>query len=390
MAVTQYVSAGIPIAKGGETPAARTAYISAGVSGDVPVLPITGTIAQVSAPATQALTGKLSFKGSIAQVAAPATQALTGDVESLLKGKKLVFNPLSGSFDYVQNLTGYVPYTGAAHRLDLGAKNFITTGTITGGAFVGDLTGNVTGNVTGDLSGNVTATTVDTGTLTLDDNEKIKFGTGDDAELYYDGTDLKLVTDAVAASDFVVDCGTQKTLELAEVVYDDVRTPISTVRLSGSQPPTTTLYKGGEVLAFPHTAAKTIYFNVQLPHSYKEAGNLEFHIHYAIETSGANGVNPENVKWDFTYSWSNMTAAIPDATSDSATIDVKALTSATHYRGQIVASIDGTGKNISSMLICSLTRDVAVANNYAANVYLMEVDFHYPIDTLGSRQAGVK
>lgn len=51
-----------------------------------------------------------------------------------------------------------------------------------------------------------------------------------------------------------------------------------------------------------------------------------------------------------------------------------------------IATITGTSKNVSSMLICSLTRDVSVANDYADNAYLVEVDSHFQIDTIGSRQ----
>jgi hypothetical protein len=181
-----------------------------------------------------------------------------------------------------------------------------------------------------------------------------------------------------------------KSMELSDYVYDDLRVPVSAVRLSGSQPPTSTLYKGGEVLAFPHNSEKTLYFTAQLPHGYDEGENIEFHTHYAIETAGADGETAENLKWIFTHSWSNISAEIPDASTVPVTIDLKAAAAETHYRGQVAATISGTGKNISSILICSLTRDISVANNYAANVYLISLDFHVPINTLGSASPGVK
>jgi len=39
---------------------------------------------------------------------------------------------------------------------------------------------------------------------------------------------------------------------------------------------------------------------------------------------------------------------------------------------------------VSEMIICSLTRDVSVANNYDDEVYLLEADFHYQADQIGS------
>jgi hypothetical protein len=40
------------------------------------------------------------------------------------------FNPFTGKFDLVSDLSGYVPYTGAVSTVDLGAQNFVTTGTL--------------------------------------------------------------------------------------------------------------------------------------------------------------------------------------------------------------------------------------------------------------------
>jgi hypothetical protein len=263
-----------------------------------------------------------------------------------------------------------------------------------------DLNGNGLSNVLG-ISGfagalSITGNTTINGDLDMvandifqDDNAKHYFGTGNDVDMYHDGTDMLIHTDLVAASDLKIDCGTDKTIELTEEVYDDIRNPVTAIRLAGAQPPTETAYKGGIVYAFPSNANKTLYFNVQLPHKYEEGQDIEFHIHYAIPVAGAGG-GAENVKWDLTYSWSNINAAIPAESTASATIDVQSLSADTHYRGQIVGTITGTSKNISSMLICSLTRDVSVANDYASSAYLMEVDFHVPMNTIGSRQPGTK
>jgi hypothetical protein len=227
-------------------------------------------------------------------------------------------------------------------------------------------------------------------TYLTSDNQHLYLGAGNDLDLYHDGTDSFIVTDATQPTDLIIDCGTEKTLELAEVVWDDLRTPVSQVRLAGSKPPTSTLYKGGEVLAFPSNADKTIYFNVQLPHKYKLGEDIEFHIHYVLPTAGS-GLGAENVKWDFTYAWADIGDAIPAETPVPATLDMQNKSADTHYLGEIAGTIDGSGiSGVSSMLICSLTRDTTVANNYTDDVYLMEVDFHFPINTLGSRQEAVK
>ena len=220
-------------------------------------------------------------------------------------------------------------------------------------------------------------------------DKKAFFGTNSNSSISNDGSNMNIKTDEVAPSDLKIICGAEKTLELQTVIWDDMRVPSSSIRLGGAQPPTATAYKSGMVLAFPSNLNKTIFFNAQLPHSYKEGENIAFHIHFILATSGA-GVGTENVKWDFTYSWANMGEAHPNATTVNTTIDIQNDVADIHIYAVIAYPIVGTGKKISSMLICSLTRDVAVADDYADNIYLSEVDFHFPKNTLGSRTLEVK
>lgn len=169
----------------------------------------------------------------------------------------------------------------------------------------------------------------------------------------------------------------------SETVWDDMRTPANEARAVAGQEATFVSYKSGVVLSFSTSSDNAIAFNAQLPHTYKEGSDIEFHIHYALPTAGA-GAGVENIKWDFTYSWSNIDDAIPDATTVNKTFDVQAKSANTHYLGEIAGTISGTGKKVSSMLICSLMRDISVSDDYADVVYIMEVDFHFQVNTLGS------
>ena len=167
-------------------------------------------------------------------------------------------------------------------------------------------------------------------------------------------------------------------------VWEDLRVPISAVRLGGANPASEQAYKGSLVASFSSVADNYIYFVAQIPHDYKEGTDIVAHIHWTIPVSGAGG-GAENVKWDFTYSWANIGTAFPAQSNATVTVDVQNDVLDDHMLDNIV-TITGTGKTISSEILCSLKRDVGVANDYASAAYLVEVDFHYEKDMLGSRQ----
>ncbi len=158
---------------------------------------------------------------------------------------------------------------------------------------------------------------------------------------------------------------------------DDLQVPISSIRLGGAAPPTDATYKGGLVLGFSKSSNNTIYFTAQLPHKYVEGTDIELHFHWVIPTSGA-GIGTENIKWDATCSWSNLGGSFPTETASTTTIDAQNTLMNEHILHSF-PSLDGTDKSVSGILICSLTRDVSVANNYNDIAYLVAIDFHYTI-----------
>ena len=170
------------------------------------------------------------------------------------------------------------------------------------------------------------------------------------------------------------------------VVWDDLRFPAQTVKLDSTNPPTATAYKWGSVLSFASTPSQKIYFNAQLPHGYKLGTDLDFHIHIVLPVSWS-GSWAENVKFDFTYSWAAIGADFPAETTITATRDVQNDTADNHIIFDIWDVLNSNmvwSWGVSEMLICSLKRDTWVANDYANAVYLLEADFHYQADQIGS------
>lgn len=200
-----------------------------------------------------------------------------------------------------------------------------------------------------------------------------------------DGVKVQMV--ALAQEDDLLYFDTGLNQEIAnfyanENNWDDLRFPASSVRLGGGAPATFQAYKSGGVLAFASNVDQYIYVVAQMPHTWQEGTDIEAHIHWTIPTSGA-GTGAENVKWDLTYSWSNIDAAIPNASSDTLTKDVQNVTADTHEYDSF-GTITGTGKTRSSCLIISLKRDTTVANDYAQAAYLIEFDIHYKKNRFGT------
>lgn len=170
--------------------------------------------------------------------------------------------------------------------------------------------------------------------------------------------------------------------------WDDLRVPIERTKKIATKEPVDVVYKGGIVSSFQHTADQGITFNAQMSHKWKEGSDIFFHLHYVLPVT-VNSGSAQNVKWNFSYSWTNINEPYPEPTIAEEILDV---------RDGIIdvnkifsfSALDATDKKISSQLICSLTRDTTVVDNYAGNVYLTEVDFHYQVDGMGSEAEYIK
>ena len=164
--------------------------------------------------------------------------------------------------------------------------------------------------------------------------------------------------------------------------WDDLRFPMSSIKVDPTNPPSSQAYKSGLVLSYSSTTDNVAYVTAQLPHTWQEETVITPHLHWTIPTSGSAGA-AENVKWDLTYSWANVGGSFPDATTDTITVDVKDIAAHKHLYTEF-AGLDTTDKAYSSMLIISIARDKDVANDYAYGSYLVEFDIHYMKNRFGT------
>lgn len=159
----------------------------------------------------------------------------------------------------------------------------------------------------------------------------------------------------------------------------------------GSGLVTTESSKGVVVKAFNPDIEQEVYFELQMPHAWKEGTDLRPHVHWVPLISGGAG---ERVTWGLEYTWANIGSTFSDTTiiTNNDNIYSEDLVKDKHYITALPV-ISGNGKTLSSMLMCRLFRDAT--SNYKSDTYsgyagFLEFDLHYMVDSKGSRQEYVK
>jgi len=175
-------------------------------------------------------------------------------------------------------------------------------------------------------------------------------------------------------------------------VWDDLRISGSKARLGATAPTFGAFGPSGnlKVLLFDEGQADEIHFELQMPHSWLEGTNLYPHVHWCPVTTEAG-----NVVWQLEYAWANIdgTYGAPGAMASAAT--AAGGTAWVHKMTDLLESgnnyISGTGKTISSMLVCRLFRDAGTGSDtLTEDVAFLEFDLHYLINSIGSNTQLVK
>jgi hypothetical protein len=165
--------------------------------------------------------------------------------------------------------------------------------------------------------------------------------------------------------------------------WDDCRIPGLSARTNATAPDLEAFGPSGNLLAYAFNGAATAeqcYFSIQLPHGYKEGSDIHPHVHWAPTTAAAG-----NVKWQLEYSWANMDGTFGAPTTIFG-IGAAGGTAWKHILTDLT-DISGTGKTVSSMLMCRLFRNPADSSDtYEADATLLEFDIHFIVDSLGSKK----
>jgi len=168
-----------------------------------------------------------------------------------------------------------------------------------------------------------------------------------------------------------------------DTFFDDLRIPLTQSKQGSNLKPDFDQANVG--LLFPQSNADEIaYFIAQMPHGWKEGTAIFPHIHW--QQSAATGV-----VWKLAYKLIPAGGEVPAAFTTIASTDNE-FAYISGNLGQIsrlgsTAGIDMSGYALSTLILAKLYRD---DNTTTGDVTAWDIDFHYEIDTPGSRQEFIK
>jgi len=176
-----------------------------------------------------------------------------------------------------------------------------------------------------------------------------------------------------------------------DTFWDDLRVAAESTRINpatskpdyGAFPVGATYTK---TFLFDSSAREAVTFSVQIPHKYKLGTDLHPHVHYSPTVTDATS---KTITWELNYRIAN----IDDAFAGSDTTLSQTYTGATVANTHMLlglGTISGSViDSISTMLVCALSRR-GDTDTYGSDVAFLEFDFHFEVDSPGSRSEYVK
>jgi len=208
-------------------------------------------------------------------------------------------------------------------------------------------------------------------------------GTSMASRLKIDGDQIAITGDTTVEGDFT----------LLETYWEDVRVPLSATNRGSANAPDFAKFmddgggtpsQGVYTYLFNKNTEEEVYFEMQIPHAYKEGTDIEMHVHWSPMDTDTG-----TVRWGLEYTVANVDGTFGNTTL----IYVNDAADGTAKKHQVASfsGISGTGLTISCMLICRLFRDAGdAADTYDEDAALHEIDAHIEVNTIGSRDEWTK
>lgn len=164
--------------------------------------------------------------------------------------------------------------------------------------------------------------------------------------------------------------------------WEDLKFPAQGINPAGSAaPPTIDTATVPGTLLFATNSDNHVAGVAQMPHAWKEGSTVSPHIHWTKTTADGSGLD---VAWRFRYKlWSINSTASAYTSWLEHTLATGDLTTQEKQNISSFPDIDMTGYKVSTIIVWELMRDVS-EDTYGSNARLIELDFHYLIDSQGS------
>jgi len=199
----------------------------------------------------------------------------------------------------------------------------------------------------------------------------------------------EIKTDTAAATDLTIATGTDKTLVLAESVWDDIQFATATGKVpAANYPDFDTLTTNTKEYKFTIDDYIDLEAN-ELAHWWKEGTTVYPHVHVALNGANTSG-SSQYAKFTVYFAYAD-TSEVWTETSDTIEIEIPTGTAdLTHLLGS------GTGvalanNKIGSQIKIRLKRIAATTGTeYPNHIFVTQTGLHAEKDTMGSRQIGAK
>ena len=156
--------------------------------------------------------------------------------------------------------------------------------------------------------------------------------------------------------------------------WEDLRFPAQMI--SSVKPVYNPTYYGYELR---NNQTDDLTYLVQLSHTWAHGTIIKPHVHFVLPAAATG-----DIKFQLSYSWANVNEVFPAPTVVTKVHTISVATPDTHLVTGL-ASIDGTGKNVSSILRVVLARLGSDAQDtFTGDVYAAEFDIHYQITHNGT------
>jgi hypothetical protein len=199
---------------------------------------------------------------------------------------------------------------------------------------------------------------------------------------FHDKTDFNVV---VGKGDLIIDCPSQKTVELAEPVWEDIQFHMSTgLAIGGSTPtwaPLTT-----NVYAYKFGVNDGIEAEFQeLNHKWKEGGTGHFHLHLVIDVAQSTG-SDRFAKFNAYVAFANAGTGVYGETTLTAELTIPTGSAAKQEFYLDMGDIAFTSRTIGTQVGVTVERIAATGGTeYADDVFVTQCGAHIEQIRIGSR-----